>query len=207
MPVAIHCGDPKAFWQPATPDNERWDELQAHPEWSFYGERRPLLAGALRRVRAPRGAPPEDHLHRRPLRRRPRGSRQRRAHARQVPQLLPRHGGARPGDRPPAAGEDAALLHEVPGPHPVRDRHRHRRRPGRHDVRLERRRAARPARTRFASSPRPGATSRRSTARSTARPPSRAAGRSTASACRRRSCARSTSTTPSASCAGVPPGA
>ncbi len=35
MPVAIHCGDPKAFWQAATPDNERWDELQAHPEWSF----------------------------------------------------------------------------------------------------------------------------------------------------------------------------
>ena len=37
MPVAIHCGDPKAFWKPATPDNERWDELQAHPEWSFAG--------------------------------------------------------------------------------------------------------------------------------------------------------------------------
>ncbi len=35
MPVAIHCGDPQAFWKPATPDNERWDELQAHPEWSF----------------------------------------------------------------------------------------------------------------------------------------------------------------------------
>jgi predicted TIM-barrel fold metal-dependent hydrolase len=38
MPIAIHIGDPKAFWKPATPDNERWDELQAHPEWSFYGE-------------------------------------------------------------------------------------------------------------------------------------------------------------------------
>jgi predicted TIM-barrel fold metal-dependent hydrolase len=37
MPVAIHIGDPKAFWQPATPANERWDELRAHPEWSFYG--------------------------------------------------------------------------------------------------------------------------------------------------------------------------
>jgi predicted TIM-barrel fold metal-dependent hydrolase len=37
MPVAIHCGDPKAFWKPASPDNERWDELQAHPEWSFAG--------------------------------------------------------------------------------------------------------------------------------------------------------------------------
>jgi predicted TIM-barrel fold metal-dependent hydrolase len=38
MPIAIHIGDPKAFWKPATPDNERWDELRAHPEWSFYGE-------------------------------------------------------------------------------------------------------------------------------------------------------------------------
>jgi predicted TIM-barrel fold metal-dependent hydrolase len=37
MPIAIHIGDPKAFWQPATPANERWDELRAHPEWSFAG--------------------------------------------------------------------------------------------------------------------------------------------------------------------------
>jgi predicted TIM-barrel fold metal-dependent hydrolase len=37
MPIAIHIGDPKAFWQPPTPANERWDELKAHPEWSFYG--------------------------------------------------------------------------------------------------------------------------------------------------------------------------
>jgi predicted TIM-barrel fold metal-dependent hydrolase len=37
MPVAIHIGDPKAFWQPATPANERWDELRVHPEWSFAG--------------------------------------------------------------------------------------------------------------------------------------------------------------------------
>jgi len=36
MPVAIHVGDPKAFWRPATPENERWDELRAHPDWSFY---------------------------------------------------------------------------------------------------------------------------------------------------------------------------
>ena len=35
MPVAIHIGDPKAFWKPVAPNNERWDELRAHPEWSF----------------------------------------------------------------------------------------------------------------------------------------------------------------------------
>jgi predicted TIM-barrel fold metal-dependent hydrolase len=37
MPVAIHTGDPKAFWKPATDDNERIDELSVHPRWSFYG--------------------------------------------------------------------------------------------------------------------------------------------------------------------------
>jgi predicted TIM-barrel fold metal-dependent hydrolase len=38
MPVAIHTGDPQAFWKPADPSNERYDELRAHPGWSFHGE-------------------------------------------------------------------------------------------------------------------------------------------------------------------------
>jgi predicted TIM-barrel fold metal-dependent hydrolase len=38
MPVAIHSGDPIAFWKPPTPDNERHAELSVHPEWSFYGQ-------------------------------------------------------------------------------------------------------------------------------------------------------------------------
>jgi len=37
MPITIHTGDPKAFWKPATPDNERFDELRVHPGWSFFG--------------------------------------------------------------------------------------------------------------------------------------------------------------------------
>ena len=37
MPVAIHIGDPKAFWKAVTPENERWDELRVHPEWAFSG--------------------------------------------------------------------------------------------------------------------------------------------------------------------------
>jgi len=37
MPIAIHTGDPQAFWRPPTPDNERYAELGAHPAWSFYG--------------------------------------------------------------------------------------------------------------------------------------------------------------------------
>lgn len=36
LPIAIHTGDPKAFWLPPTPDNERFDELVVHPRWSFY---------------------------------------------------------------------------------------------------------------------------------------------------------------------------
>src|SRR5262249_43931046 len=32
LPIAIHVGDPVAFWKPATPDNERYDELHVHPE-------------------------------------------------------------------------------------------------------------------------------------------------------------------------------
>ncbi|MGC4121706.1 MAG: amidohydrolase family protein [Myxococcales bacterium] len=33
--VSIHTGDPKAFFKPLTPENERWDELHANPNWSF----------------------------------------------------------------------------------------------------------------------------------------------------------------------------
>lgn len=33
--VLIHSGDPRAFFEPPTPANERWDELRVHPRWSF----------------------------------------------------------------------------------------------------------------------------------------------------------------------------
>lgn len=35
MVVLIHSGDPRAFFDPPTPQNERWDELSVHPQWSF----------------------------------------------------------------------------------------------------------------------------------------------------------------------------
>lgn len=38
MPVAIHTGDPQAFWEKPDENNERLDELMAHPQWSLYGE-------------------------------------------------------------------------------------------------------------------------------------------------------------------------
>jgi predicted TIM-barrel fold metal-dependent hydrolase len=37
MPVAIHTSDPEAFFLPVDRFNERYDELQNHPDWSFYG--------------------------------------------------------------------------------------------------------------------------------------------------------------------------
>jgi predicted TIM-barrel fold metal-dependent hydrolase len=41
--VAIHVGDPKAFFEPPTPQNERYDELKLAPDWSFYGQDYPPL--------------------------------------------------------------------------------------------------------------------------------------------------------------------
>jgi len=35
MPISIHVGDPKAFFEPYTPDNERWEELKDHKSWWF----------------------------------------------------------------------------------------------------------------------------------------------------------------------------
>jgi predicted TIM-barrel fold metal-dependent hydrolase len=37
LPVLIHSGDPQAFFEPTTPENERYEELRAHPAWSFAG--------------------------------------------------------------------------------------------------------------------------------------------------------------------------
>ncbi len=36
MPVAIHTGDPIAFWGPVAPDNERYAELSIHPGWALH---------------------------------------------------------------------------------------------------------------------------------------------------------------------------
>lgn len=52
LPVSIHTADPKAFWQPPDSSNERYEELQVHPGWSFYGQPVPTwdaLMGQLER--------------------------------------------------------------------------------------------------------------------------------------------------------------
>lgn len=37
MPVAIHVADPEAFFLPTDRFNERFEELNNHPDWSFHG--------------------------------------------------------------------------------------------------------------------------------------------------------------------------
>lgn len=54
MPVSIHTGDPIAFWLSPDAKNERFDELDAHPGWSYFGTEAPsweaLFAAYERRV-------------------------------------------------------------------------------------------------------------------------------------------------------------
>jgi predicted TIM-barrel fold metal-dependent hydrolase len=38
MPVGIHVSDPEAFFLPTDRHNERYEELSAHPDWSFHGK-------------------------------------------------------------------------------------------------------------------------------------------------------------------------
>jgi len=47
MPVAIHVSDPEAFFLPIDRFNERFEELNNHPDWSFYGRDFPSNAELL----------------------------------------------------------------------------------------------------------------------------------------------------------------
>ncbi len=56
--VTIHTADPAAFWLPPDPSNERYEELLAHPDWSFakgYPPRLSLLEERNRVIRKHRG--------------------------------------------------------------------------------------------------------------------------------------------------------
>jgi predicted TIM-barrel fold metal-dependent hydrolase len=37
VPIMYHIADPDAFFRPIDATNERYEELAAHPEWSYYG--------------------------------------------------------------------------------------------------------------------------------------------------------------------------
>ncbi len=41
IPVSIHTSDPEAFFHPIDNTNERYEELNEHPDWSFYGPQFP----------------------------------------------------------------------------------------------------------------------------------------------------------------------
>lgn len=41
MPVLMHIADPVAFFEPINAENERYEELMKHPDWSFYGPEYP----------------------------------------------------------------------------------------------------------------------------------------------------------------------
>jgi predicted TIM-barrel fold metal-dependent hydrolase len=47
MPVAIHVSDPAAFFRPIDRNNERYEELHNHPDWSFHGKDFPSNAELL----------------------------------------------------------------------------------------------------------------------------------------------------------------
>jgi predicted TIM-barrel fold metal-dependent hydrolase len=47
IPVAIHVSDPVAFFEPTDRRNERFEELNNHPDWSFHGRDFPSNAQLL----------------------------------------------------------------------------------------------------------------------------------------------------------------
>jgi uncharacterized protein len=47
IPVAIHIADPEAFFHPINGENERYEELNEHPDWSFYGPQFPSFEELL----------------------------------------------------------------------------------------------------------------------------------------------------------------
>ena len=61
LPVAMHISDPEAFFLPIDRFNERYEELHAHPDWSFHGKDYPSnaeLLAARDRVLARHPRPP-----------------------------------------------------------------------------------------------------------------------------------------------------
>jgi uncharacterized protein len=47
IPVSIHVTDPEAFFHPIDNNNERYEELIEHPDWSFYGPQFPSKQAIL----------------------------------------------------------------------------------------------------------------------------------------------------------------
>lgn len=44
LPIIMHTADPSAFFEPLTPENERYEELSRHPDWHFPSDKFPPRA-------------------------------------------------------------------------------------------------------------------------------------------------------------------
>lgn len=51
LPILMHVGDPLAFFRPFNRHNERWEELDAHPDWRYWGKNLPALETLLDQFR------------------------------------------------------------------------------------------------------------------------------------------------------------
>ena len=118
----IHTADPAAFFTPLDRFNERWHELNTHPDWLFYGEDYPHAEGTAGPVHSSGCQESEDDVHRRPFRLQCRGRGDRGEVARRASEPVHRHRRADFGAWP-AAVYGAEVLHEVPGSRDVRHRH------------------------------------------------------------------------------------
>ncbi len=121
-PVMIHTADPAAFFTPLDRNNDRWHELNEHPDWLFYGKDYPtqkeLLAQFIRLV----ARQPRTTFLGGPLRQQRRGPGDRGKMARSLSELV--RGYFRPDFRTrPAAVHDAQVLSEVSRPDHAGHRH------------------------------------------------------------------------------------
>ncbi len=121
LPVAIHVSDPVAFFAPIDRFNERFEELNNHPDWSFYGKDFPSNADLLEA----RNRVMERHPKTQFIVLHVGNFAEDLGHVGRVDGSMPEH--ARRTRRArrrtgPAAPRIPQVLREVPGPHPVRDR-------------------------------------------------------------------------------------
>lgn len=58
LPVLIHVADPAAFFEPLDANNERWEELHAHPDWQFPSPPFPSFISIMNDLAALVGAHP-----------------------------------------------------------------------------------------------------------------------------------------------------
>jgi predicted TIM-barrel fold metal-dependent hydrolase len=62
IPVSIHSGDPEAFFRPTDGTNERYEELNEHPDWSFAAAEYPKLDQLLEARNRVFARHPETHF-------------------------------------------------------------------------------------------------------------------------------------------------